>query len=348
MATSKITDPTRLYALLLNTGLQQKDNALYQVIYQLIGQLLKLTQNANTSSSSSSSIVNQNIIIQQLLDSGSSVLGLDDNISIPGPIGLQGLTGLQGPVGFNGDNGEDGSPGPPGIRGQDGIAGTSGQSGPPGFGIDGEDGDCFIALPGPQGNPGIAGAAGPAGVTLFPTDGIDGDEGIPGVAFLSNLPLISRGGIASDVINFVVAESIVASVSLQIRPGDTIRYELFGNITNTTGGNRNYTLGIGISGVAGASFSGGLVATASNIPVHIIGYMGCHSTSLIYVSAMGETAPIGAAGTAITGVPRAVWNTQAIDITGIQTCSITVHSDAAGNGSTLHVAGFSIQKINVP
>lgn len=35
-------DPSRLYAQLLNTGLQTKDNALYQVIYQLIGAVAEL------------------------------------------------------------------------------------------------------------------------------------------------------------------------------------------------------------------------------------------------------------------------------------------------------------------
>ena len=36
-------DPTRLYSALLNTGLQIKDNPLYQVIYQLINAVSKLT-----------------------------------------------------------------------------------------------------------------------------------------------------------------------------------------------------------------------------------------------------------------------------------------------------------------
>ncbi len=41
-------DPTRLYTALLNTGLQIKDNPLYQVIYQLITALSKLTGSVDT------------------------------------------------------------------------------------------------------------------------------------------------------------------------------------------------------------------------------------------------------------------------------------------------------------
>lgn len=35
-------DPARLYSALLNTGLQSRDNPLYQVIYQLIGLVVNL------------------------------------------------------------------------------------------------------------------------------------------------------------------------------------------------------------------------------------------------------------------------------------------------------------------
>lgn len=199
---------------------------------------------------------------------------------------------------------------------------------------------------GSTGPAGATGATGPAGpMSSFLEDPVFGEDGARGTDLVSP---ISRGGIAADVVNFVVAESIVASVSLQINPGDTIRFELFGSIANSTSGNRTYTLGIGISGVAGTSVTGSaVVATGTNTPVHIIGYMGCHSTSLVYASALASLNPVGAAGASVTSIPRVSWNTQAVDITGIQTCSIVVHSDAAGNGSTLHVAGFSIQKINV-
>lgn len=56
-------DPTRLYSALLNSGLQNKDPALYQVIYQLIGAISKLKlETLGSSSSSSSSIRNSTYI----------------------------------------------------------------------------------------------------------------------------------------------------------------------------------------------------------------------------------------------------------------------------------------------
>ncbi len=63
-------DPSRLYSALLNSGLAIKDNALYQVIYNLIGQVVKLTSDAAaaSSSSSSSATVINNTIVQLIED----------------------------------------------------------------------------------------------------------------------------------------------------------------------------------------------------------------------------------------------------------------------------------------
>jgi hypothetical protein len=77
-----IKDPTSLHAILLNSGLQSKDNALYQVIHELINGL------SSVSSSSSS-------------NSGGSSGG------IPGPQGLQGIQGLQGAPGMDSENYSD-------------------------------------------------------------------------------------------------------------------------------------------------------------------------------------------------------------------------------------------------
>src|ERR1035437_3926972 len=41
-------DPSRLYVSLLNTGLQQKDNPLYQVIHDLIGAVAVVNKQTNT------------------------------------------------------------------------------------------------------------------------------------------------------------------------------------------------------------------------------------------------------------------------------------------------------------
>jgi hypothetical protein len=72
-------DPSRLYTALLNTGLQQKDNALYQVIHDLIGTVSAVNKQTNT-----------------IISGGGSV----------GPQGLQGLHVI-GPPGLDGENGED-------------------------------------------------------------------------------------------------------------------------------------------------------------------------------------------------------------------------------------------------
>lgn len=99
-------DPTRLYSALLNTGLQSKDNALYQVIHDLIGNLASISNQTNTIISggggSSSSIVN-NTIIQSTPEED----GQDGLLVIPGPQGIQGTQGIQGIPGMDGDDGED-------------------------------------------------------------------------------------------------------------------------------------------------------------------------------------------------------------------------------------------------
>lgn len=66
-------DPARLYQVLNNTGLQNKDTPLYQLLYNLIGQLVKLTSTQATIISgggSSTTVINNHI--QQLI-SGSDV-----------------------------------------------------------------------------------------------------------------------------------------------------------------------------------------------------------------------------------------------------------------------------------
>ena len=78
-------DPTRLYTALLNTGLQNKDNALYQVIHDLIGNLAKINTDVTTVTNNISSItqVTQQTIVQMF---GSEEGGGDsDSFPIPSP-----------------------------------------------------------------------------------------------------------------------------------------------------------------------------------------------------------------------------------------------------------------------
>ena len=53
-------DVTRLYTTLLNTGLQIKDNALYQVIHDIIAALLQTNTTITTIGSSSTSTIKPN------------------------------------------------------------------------------------------------------------------------------------------------------------------------------------------------------------------------------------------------------------------------------------------------
>ncbi len=75
-----MNDPARLYTALLNTGLQIKDNPLYQVIHNLIG------------------FITQQQTILAPIASGSS--------SFVGPQGVQGIQGIPGNI-INDDNIED-------------------------------------------------------------------------------------------------------------------------------------------------------------------------------------------------------------------------------------------------
>ncbi len=64
-----IADPARLYTALLNTGLQQKDPALYQVIHDLIAQVINLAANQSSvnSSSSTPATVDQSVIMARII-----------------------------------------------------------------------------------------------------------------------------------------------------------------------------------------------------------------------------------------------------------------------------------------
>jgi hypothetical protein len=112
-------DPTRLYVPLLNTGLQQKNNPLYQVIHDIIGHLSNISQAVTTNSGSGSSSTS----------SGSGTTGPQ---GIQGPQGIRGVSGIRGSDGLDGLDGLDSFiSGPQGLQGIQGV---------PGFAIDGVDG----------------------------------------------------------------------------------------------------------------------------------------------------------------------------------------------------------------
>lgn len=80
-------EPTRLYAILARTGLLKKDPVLYQLLYNLIGNVVNLTSQTTTSSSGgggggSTSIINN---ITQIIES----LGSEERITEYVMIGSQ-------------------------------------------------------------------------------------------------------------------------------------------------------------------------------------------------------------------------------------------------------------------
>ncbi len=105
-------DPSRLHSALLNTGLQSKDNPLYQVIHQLIG---VTDESSKSISSINNAVITNTTNINNIIDSNSLIRptnmmfpedGLDGESSfISGPTGPIGLQGLQGPPGEDGDDG---------------------------------------------------------------------------------------------------------------------------------------------------------------------------------------------------------------------------------------------------
>jgi hypothetical protein len=105
-------DPARLYALLMNTGLQQKDQPLYQVIHDLIAAAASINTQVNNviaSLAPSTTPVSptSNINKLQMLDfSGLDVSDGNDSF-IPGPQGAQGIQGQQGISGLDGENSEE-------------------------------------------------------------------------------------------------------------------------------------------------------------------------------------------------------------------------------------------------
>jgi len=134
----------RLHAQLLSSGLQQKDNALWQVIDQLINAMrdsLVLATAASSGGGSGGGTTNTKVTnIYPLVDFGINEPG-EDGFGYPGRdgvAGLQGPAGNPGAPGYDGTDGVDGDAGVPGPQGFPGSIGPTGFPGQPGF--DGNDG----------------------------------------------------------------------------------------------------------------------------------------------------------------------------------------------------------------
>jgi hypothetical protein len=184
-------DPARLYSLLLRTGLQNKDNALYQLLHDLIKNLSTLNTSTNTIISSGSG----GLTVGPRGLTGAVIFGEDgidgtDGIGIPGAAGAAGIQGTSGVSGYTifGEDGIDGIDGNPGIPGTAGTAGTPGIQGYTIFGEDGTDGmDGVFGIQGATGQQGIQGLS---GVNVLVLDGVDGEDGIirTGIQGIQGLP----------------------------------------------------------------------------------------------------------------------------------------------------------------
>jgi len=86
-------DPSRIYTALMNTGLQQKDNALYQVIRDLIGTVVTISQQIGSGGGGTINVVNVVNNIAQTLQVLSFLAedGLDGLDCIPGPVSSGGV-----------------------------------------------------------------------------------------------------------------------------------------------------------------------------------------------------------------------------------------------------------------
>lgn len=128
---ANLPDLSRLKVTLLKSGLQQKDQPLYQVIDTLIDFLRKSFdtlegQIASGSSGSGGGNSGTTIIQQIMLGDGDGnnsgdigPPGINGTVGTTGAAGPTGLTGLRGSPGNDGNDGIDGMPGPAGRNAGD-------------------------------------------------------------------------------------------------------------------------------------------------------------------------------------------------------------------------------------
>lgn len=179
MITAETID--RLKAQLLTSGIQQKDQPLFQVINLLIDAVRQslsgvqfLTGGGGSPGGlSGATYLTENIETPTLPNSRQVLAGAGIQFN-DSPNGRRVISAAI-PFGMGSDGeGEDGPPGPPGMQGANGLPGPQGTNAVSQFyafdGIDGEDG----FLLGPQGPPGTAGIIGRDGLPGPP--GFDGEE----------------------------------------------------------------------------------------------------------------------------------------------------------------------------
>jgi hypothetical protein len=140
----------------------------------------------------------------------------------------------------------------------------------------------------------------------------------------------------------------IASAALVLEVGDTIRFEMYGYVRNNTGASQRVNLAIGIVSGVELTVSGSAdVATATDTPVFIRGYVGVVSTAQVYLSAEAGMDPVSSAGSAVSTVMRGAWQQSTSDFTGAQTVRIAGRGSTTASGLNIRVAGYMIQKMRV-
>lgn len=167
--------------LLNNTGLQQRDQKLYDFLKRLLDGANQISNSvASIEESSSSGVTNITQVVQQLQYSD---LGSDsENLMMPPGASSGGgssTIGATGPAVFlAADRGEDGEwiPGPKGDTGASASLGNSN----PLIALDGNDGEDGLTIPGPTGATGASGASGNNNSIPIFLPGDDGEDGMIG------------------------------------------------------------------------------------------------------------------------------------------------------------------------
>src|SRR5262245_22413088 len=175
----------RLKAQLLTSGLSQQNQALFQVINQLIGAVRQSLANTEAITGGDSgggggvtgaTFLTETDETASLPNSRQLVAGAGINIQST-PNGRMVIHTAIPLGGDGGEGGEDGPPGPPGKDGRDGAPGAPGANAVSFlYAFDGIDGEDAPIIPGPTGSQGIQGTPGVIGSPGIP--GLDGEDGL--------------------------------------------------------------------------------------------------------------------------------------------------------------------------
>ena len=133
----------------------------------------------------------------------------------------------------------------------------------------------------------------------------------------------------------------LASVSLNIAAGDSVKFELYGDIFNNTGGNRTYEVAIVIGSKTVVVQGSAVIATANIVAVQMVGFAVVRSTSVLRLFVQARLNPATPDGTSVTDITRLTWSFSTSDFTGPQTCKIQIRATAAGVTNTI-TCGTSI------